>query len=105
MYTPKQHIEDIINEFSTLAKKKYNKGQKEHGGKLWRKPVVNEVMSEAIDFIIYVSTMLKQIETAKTYLKEFLDEGIQINSSSDKVLYAFNTLEYGNPEGKNEYGD
>lgn len=91
--TAKSHIISILSNFSDSAYNKYMAGQKEHGGRLWRKPLVREVTAEAIDFVIYVSTLAEQLALAKKWAKK------------EHATKTFNILEFGNPEGTKEKGD
>jgi len=59
-----EHLEDIISEFEELATDKYEKGQLEHGGNLWKKPgLIDMAIDEAIDQVIYLITLRQQLET------------------------------------------
>ena len=42
--------------------KRYRAGQREHGGHLWKKPVLNEALAEATDLLVYLHTLRQQIE-------------------------------------------
>jgi len=58
-----EHLDDIIDEFTELATEKYEKGQLEHGGKLWKKSgLLDMAIDEAIDQVIYLITLKQQIE-------------------------------------------
>lgn len=59
-----QHLERVKARFALAADHKYRAGQKEHGGNLWLKPgMVDMLLEEAIDFYIYLATLKEQIET------------------------------------------
>lgn len=56
-----QHLADIKARFSKEVDKKYRAGQAEHGGDLWKKPGVLEMlMDEAVDFYVYAYTLRQQ---------------------------------------------
>ena len=64
--TPEQeaHLKLIKSNFSTKVDKKYREGQKEHGGDLWDKTVldlIDECISEVIDAIVYLETMRERL--------------------------------------------
>lgn len=59
-----QHLTGIINQFSNMANRKYRKGQAEHGGNLFDLStiaLVNEALSEAIDQVVYLTTLRDRI--------------------------------------------
>ena len=57
------HLEDIIEEFTELATEKYEKGQRQHGGRLWKKEgLIDMAIEEAIDQVIYLLTIKHQME-------------------------------------------
>lgn len=67
--TYEEHIKQILNEFSQIASKKYMKGVKEHGGHLWeKKGLIDMSIEEAVDQVIYLLTLKKQIEDSKVKL-------------------------------------
>lgn len=56
-----QHLIDIKNEFTRQVDAKYRKGQIEHGGNLWKKPGVLEMlMDECVDFFVYAHVLKQQ---------------------------------------------
>lgn len=65
------HRDSVIAEFSRLCTQKYNKGQEEHGGKLWeKKGLIDMAIDEAIDQVVYLLTLKQQIEDAGVELGE-----------------------------------
>jgi len=61
--TPEQeeHLEDIKIDFLQQVDAKYRKGQIEHGGNLWKKPGVLEMlMDECVDFFVYAYVLKQQ---------------------------------------------
>lgn len=48
-----QHLKDIKQFFVDGADKKYRKGQAEHGGNLWDRDCLKEIVAEAIDLVTY----------------------------------------------------
>lgn len=54
--SPEEHRESIVEEFSAAYREKYNRGQAEHGGNLWRKDNLSFAKEEVLDFASYVFT-------------------------------------------------
>ena len=65
--TPSQeaHLARVKERFSQLMDAKYRAGQGEHGGYLWRKKMLPNVMDEVLDLAVYVVTLEEQVEEAK----------------------------------------
>ena len=89
--------------------KKYEKGQEEHGGKLWRKPIMDYIGEEIIDMVIYwatFKTQWKELLHTIRYL-HLLTLDPQTNTTHEiKMLAgkALNLMERGNVEGEEEEG-
>jgi hypothetical protein len=61
--TPEQdaHLLRIQDHVVSKLRAKYRTGQREHGGNLWEKPgLLEEALNEAIDQVIYLSTLIEQ---------------------------------------------
>ena len=57
------HLAEIKRSFSEAVDKKYRAGQKEHGGNLWRKKhLVDMLIEEAIDSYVYAITLKDQLK-------------------------------------------
>lgn len=54
--TPKEHRDVLADEFVTAFKAKYDKGQAEHGGELYRKDCSAFAEEEILDFWAYIKT-------------------------------------------------
>ena len=55
------HLQRILTQFNADARAKYEAGQVEHGGDLWRKPgMLDHAIEEAIDLVVYLYTMREQ---------------------------------------------
>lgn len=93
-YTANDHIRDIQTEIARSISEKYEYGQTEHGGRLWRKPVLPDIKDEITDLVIYFDTHMQQFEEAMDIL-----EGWLANNEDDMIEKAFNILNTGNPEG------
>ena len=99
--TPERHIDKVTVDFSTECREKYENGQKEHGGELWRKPVAGMIGEEIVDQWVYYHVLREQINTVKQLLqKEILRTTNGGEDVSDNLAKAYNILEYGNPEGE-----
>ncbi len=64
--TPEQeaHLEQVKADFLIAVDAKYRKGQAEHGGNLWKKPGVLEMlMEECVDFYVYAHVLKEQRDT------------------------------------------
>ena len=61
-----QHLARLKSRLTTLLDAKYRLGQREHGGNLWRKKILPEVLAETVDFVSYVLTLEEQVEEIKT---------------------------------------
>jgi hypothetical protein len=70
------HLSGLVTDFTQLVTKKYTAGQKEHGGNLWdKKGLIDMAIDEAIDQVVYLLTLKKQIE----------DSGVQLGSLEDEA--------------------
>jgi hypothetical protein len=61
--TPEQeeHLQRVKLDFLDAVDAKYRKGQAEHGGNLWKKPGVLEMlMDECVDFYVYAHVLRQQ---------------------------------------------
>ena len=69
--TYQEHIRQILGDFSQIASQKYMTGVREHGGNLWeKKHLIDMAIEEAVDQVIYLLTLKKQIE----------DSGVELGS-------------------------
>ncbi len=62
---PARHRERMIMAFCDLARKKYDQGQREHGGDLQKKSQIKlllEIRDEAIDTFIYAQTAIDKFD-------------------------------------------
>lgn len=60
-----RHLQRIRERTNDLLAEKYRKGQAEHGGFLWRRRIMPEVMAETLDLVCYVMTLEEHIEEVK----------------------------------------
>jgi|TARA_R100001126_G_C4859357_1_gene166447 hypothetical protein len=59
------HLKRVTERLSHLIDAKYRAGQAEHGGYLWRKKMLPNIMDEVLDLAVYVATLEEQIEEVK----------------------------------------
>lgn len=68
------HLLEIKAEFLHQVDKKYRKGQEEHGGNLWKKPGVLEMlMDECVDFFVYAYVLKQQRDNPEIIDPEAVD--------------------------------
>lgn len=92
------HLESLQREAADLLERKYVAGQREHGGKLWRKPQIGHIVAEVLDLVVYVLTLRSQLQTAT----RILDQARDRRSLSVEELAVLNLLQTGNIEGELE---
>jgi hypothetical protein len=56
-----KHLAGIVRDLSRDLEAKYRKGQEEHGGALWRRPVWKDAWEEVLDLAVYVHTLRMQL--------------------------------------------
>ena len=94
------HILAINRRRSDRVAEKYKAGEKEHSGRLWRKPVHKLIGDEITDLGIYFDTHMEQVERVKELLRGVLnDAGPSDEEYWMAVEMAYNILEYGNEDG------
>lgn len=73
--TPQDHADKLGNEVRQRLIAKYLKGQKEHGGELWRKRgIIDMAIEEAIDQAVYLLTLKEQLNELERELNVRLGE-------------------------------
>ena len=73
--TYQEHIRQILSDFSQIANAKYMNGVREHGGHLWeKKGLIDFAIEEAVDQVIYLLTLKKQIE----------ESGVELGQQEEK---------------------
>ena len=73
--TPEQHahLAEIQEDFIKASNAKYRRGQAEHGGNLWERPVVTDLGDEIIDLVIYYHTVRNRINSIPRLVDEARD--------------------------------
>lgn len=92
--TPEQeeHLQGLKEKFIDLLDAKYRHGQKEHGGNLWLKPgMIDLLMEEVLDFYVYAMTLKEQIDEvnkaiSKNGITITLEEFLRVMSPQNKEL-------------------
>lgn len=101
--TPADHAEAVIQRFSEDARQKYMKGDKEHGGRLYRKPVLGYLYDEVLDLPIYLLTLMEQMKMVEQLLVDaYWANGESPAMVNRKISEAINILRYGNEDGIEE---
>lgn len=101
--TQADHILRIAAWFISHMSRKYEKGQVQHGGRLWRKNTLHMLRDEIIDLPVYFEVLEQNHEEAKHCLKVAIDYMVDEKTIGDEsVIQAYNLLEYGNTEGEQE---
>jgi len=98
------HRTYLISKLINRTTNQYNKGAKNHGGRLWRKNVLPHAIEESIDMCVYLATLEDQVQQAIEILKRgqlAYQEG-EIPSPYYEIEEAINVLKYGNKEGIEE---
>ena len=55
------HLNEITSTLTKRVKAKYERGQIEHGGNLWERPVFRDLIDETTDLNTYVGTLERQL--------------------------------------------
>ena len=53
----KKHLRYVVREAGRRIREKYIRGQKEHGGDLWTRDLLEEAINEGIDLLVYLLTL------------------------------------------------
>ena len=63
-----QHLANIKEDFAREVEKKYRAGQAQHGGNLWlKKNIIDMIKEEAVDQYVYACSLKTQIENQTVY--------------------------------------
>lgn len=89
----------VWNEARDRGLEKWQRGQLEHGGDLYRKPTLDEALDEALDLIPYLFIHRAHVHRAVAQLKA-IDLRSLPPAAGDAILAAVNLLEAGNAEGE-----
>jgi hypothetical protein len=79
-----KHLAGILVDLTRDVSKKYRKGQEEHGGALWRRPVWKDAWDEVLDLCTYVHTLRLQLGViADLALQGASDESLAASQSRE----------------------
>lgn len=73
--TTTTHPHEILAEIRGPLLAKYAKGQLEHGGRLWEKPVLGFMFEEIVDLVVYYSVLKEQHAEAVRRLEQAMAYG------------------------------
>lgn len=100
--TPSDHAAAVTLRVACAINDKYHKGQVEHGGRLWKKPVIQMIGQEITDLNVYHDVLIEQC----TRVRQLVNDAFLLMSEDQpgfrEVYKALNILIYGNEEGSNE---
>jgi hypothetical protein len=79
-----KHLAGILVDLTRDVSKKYRKGQEEHGGALWRRPVWKDAWDEILDLSVYMHTMRLQLGViAELALQGAADDSLAASQSRE----------------------
>ena len=71
------HLDGILMFMNAKVTEKYSKGLQQHGGKLWEKKLMPEIIDEVADLLTYVVSLKNQLEVVAIVAEEgFLDDSV-----------------------------
>ena len=73
-----RHLALILTASACRIDRKYRAGQAEHGGDLFRKPLGEELIAEAVDQVIYSLTKREQDLQSADFLSDFVNRNPQL---------------------------
>jgi len=80
-----KHLATIVKDLTHDVQEKYIKGQLEHGGALWRRPVWKDAWEEILDLCTYMHTLKLQLGViADMALQGAADESVAAATSREK---------------------
>jgi len=100
--TSQQHRDEVLERFRSRASAKYDAGQAEHGGRLWRKPVLHMLRDEISDLPFYYDVLEEQQQVVLDHLFSARLTIPRDTPGWEHIKAAMNVLEFGNAEGRSE---
>ena len=89
-----KHLAGILADLVKDVSAKYRKGQAEHGGALWRRPVWKDAWDEVLDLCTYVHTLRLQLSViADLALRGAADESVAASDSREACRQILAVLE------------
>lgn len=92
------HLEWLANRADFLLRLKYSDGHSRHGGKLWRKPMIWNIISEVVDLISYVFTLESQLAQIVDMI---LAKPVELRTEEEVKILSI--LATGNEDGQSEF--
>ena len=89
-----RHLAGILSDLVKDVSSKYRKGQAQHGGALWRRPVWRDAWDEVLDLCTYVHTLKLQLSViADLALRGAADESVAASDSREACRQILAVLE------------
>jgi len=89
-----KHLASILSDLVKDVDAKYRKGQDQHGGALWRRPVWKDAWDEILDLCTYHHTLRMQLSViADLALLGASDESVAASSSRESCRQILAVLE------------
>jgi len=89
-----KHLASILSDLVKDVDAKYRKGQEEHGGALWRRPVWKDAWMECLDLCTYLHTLRMQLSViADLALLGASDDSVAASSSRESCRQILAVLE------------
>ena len=89
-----KHLAGILRDLTKDLDAKYRKGQEEHGGALWRRPVWKDAWDEILDLAVYMHTLKMQLSViAEIALMGAADESVVAAQSRESCRQILAVLE------------
>ena len=89
-----KHLAGILRDLTRDLDAKYRKGQEEHGGALWRRPVWKDAWDEILDLAVYMHTLKMQLSViAEIALMGAADESVVAAQSRESCRQILAVLE------------
>ena len=101
MRTTSDFANGVVAWFTDNFNTKFFAGDKEHGGKVWRKPCLPHLREELIDAITYLAVVEDQMNRVKVLLGAAISTGCE-SDTYELVMEAYNILMTGNEQGDKE---
>jgi hypothetical protein len=79
-----KHLQGVLNDLIKDVDLKYRRGQEEHGGAIWRRPVWKDAWDEILDLTVYMHTMRLQLGViAELALQGAADDSLAASQSRE----------------------
>ena len=79
-----KHLQGVLNDLIKDVDLKYRRGQAEHSGAIWRRPVWKDAWDEILDLAVYMHTMRLQLGViADLALQGASDESLAASQSRE----------------------